>query len=303
MKTFIKFHITGIIFLVLMLLFSCSSNEAEDKIIDNAEPQKYEVLFNVSKFSQTIEDLKSSGSTDLEGIQSIYYSVSDINYDSVYVYGEQYKLKHESFGKIKLHLPDGEYYITVAASDGITSLFPPEGTIIVGSSSSYDNFATRIKFEVKGNTVTQDVTLERIVGNLNIVISDEIPEDVMTLSVELKGELEHTFADTYYFAPTTAEKYPHQYTSRYPINIPEHMTPDNRIISLYLIEPNPESKVTVTVSAFKGGNEIARKVIPNVLIYKNKKTTLTGLLFDNTENNYNVNVNQTWDNESINMTF
>jgi hypothetical protein len=155
--------------------------------------------------------------------------------------------------------------------------------------------------EVKDTQIEQEVVLNRVVGQLEIVLKDPVPSDLEKIEVVLSQE-----AQAYLFLDY---KYPlyEKYLNYTDVSIVKTIQPSdagksNYKMSMFVLNSPSEAakgsdygfKVDLNVQLktyYKGESTPLRTLIPAVDNKPNVKTTLTGKLFDkNDVTGFNVTV-------------
>lgn len=294
---------------MLLLIVSCSKNDNPVETPD--ENQKlFKVSFNLSGFTSDITPLPGlKSSTVNQGLTQTAAKLSDqISKLEYLIYNSSGQLLIDSvqssnlsnFGAVNLQLPAGSYKLIVAGMSGPYSMGNPKNST-AASISTYlgygigDWFKQVTDFKVSDQSYEQSVALERMVGKVGFVLTDAIPKDVAKIS------LIFTSANWLYlnhpFDPVAGVQ-----TVEYPMK-PSREGELNFSSSAYVI-PMANGLITTDVSirAYNtSGNLIVEKIIKNVVIEKNKMTTLTGALFTSLPSNTatNVMINSEWKPSSI----
>lgn len=284
------------------VLTACNSDKIE---LEQPTGDLHEVVFNVSTFAQEIEDLNQVKvrAANLDGIKDISWIITDRSGTNVIKQGTFSDPAHEYFGVIREALFDGDYTIYVRATtySSVGSISPSKGSISINGYLLFlqENqlFATKKDFAIKGMVVTSDLVLNRITGMLKLTITDEIPDYITRIDIDIDKS-----AQTYYFDP---EKPSADYTScTYTYRNSEYNFAglSNQSLTFHALNMKTGNS-TIKIKAYKDNTVIAEKSVYNVGIYANKKTTLTGKLFDNNAPNFNIKAEQEWSTEEINMAF
>lgn len=296
-------------FLFAITVFA--SCKKSDKVTDEIKPSTlHNVSFNVSGFSQTMVDLgmKSSASVKAESAAShvnfILYCI--YNKEGVLVKKvEQTDKTAAGFGSIKEQLPAGSYTLTVAASS--KPLLQMNQDILFsaffgffGSASRGDAFVKTLNFEVSDKENQANIEVERIVGKLELSIQDGIPSNVAKITIS------HGSASFYHFVKGTSSS-TDVITEDIPVTESDKSGEGSTFDSYILpMRATGSIQTDVTITCFNTkGDVIVNKVIKNVVFETNKKTILSGKLFEKTSNqqsNFQITIPSTWaDEKTINF--
>lgn len=283
----------------LTLFVSCKKGEtAVDEIIPNT---LHHVSFNISGFSQKIVNMgvKSSATVKAES------AASHVNYIVYCIYNnegvllkkvEQNDKAAAGFGAVKEQLPAGSYTLAVAAG---TKRFSIAGSDLLKSAfvtshseSHGDTFVKVLKFDINDKDHQADIEIDRVVAKLELVILDQIPLDVSKITMM------STSASFYHFIKSTS--------SLTDIITEEvFVTESNKIgegstFDSFILPMRATGSLTtdITISCYNAkGDVIVNKVVKNVVFETNKKTILSGKLFEKTSNqqsNFQITIPQTW---------
>ena len=212
-----------------------------------------------------------------------------------------------NFGSVGSNLKAGTYTIIMAAgasklkfvSDGGNPLiYTLNGTYITyddftaGSHSFIhwgDTFYKKFSVTVTDANINQNVSLERIVGQLQIKITDTIPTSAKTIKCTLSdNDLMQNAA--------TLVTYRHRTIDSYTITLPDSVKGKTGQIVFNQIVSNVSRPFSVKFYfADANGFSIARQVtVNNVTCQKNTRTILSGQLFT-VNSGFQISLNATWD--------
>lgn len=289
-------------------LLSCSKEEDET----NNEEKKYDVTFAMSDFSQTVGGLSSSKSDNTYGVktvgdtlsnwaESLRYRVYNSNGVLVNSKNQDRQIDAAVFGTIKDQLPTGNYTVFILATKSHDA-FILEATNQAWASASYsqsaiqpwlDTFVTSFPLSVTSAS-TQTVRLDRVVGAVEVNLEDAIPTQAAKISIIFKDE-HHSL---YQKDNTAVGGFK---TSTRDIAIASSDIGKSDVKFLMYVA-NTFTPSEVIIRAYNSNNSIlAEKIVPDVRVYRNKKTTLSGKLFPvdvaslNVDRGFNIFVNPLWD--------
>ncbi|MCQ6957587.1 hypothetical protein [Mucilaginibacter aquariorum] len=222
------------------------------------------------------------------------------NYEYRYIYTPAPSVKRlytgpNSFGTIQDSLAAGNYTVVVitGVDFNVNAIgpFSPDSIRFkpLSSAAAYsapgfkiDAFFKKIDITVGTGPLNQNITLDRVSGQLQIIIKDT-PPNGYTLQTDIKY-------DNRAFAFSTETPFCNDELN-YGLSL---LNPVNTI-SIH----NTTSPMTITMGAYdQSGNLLASKTINNVRVYKNTRTILSGNLFTPSgpgATQFTITANQAWD--------
>jgi len=332
-----KFFFLGIVSVALGVgIFSCSRDEGlagnDDRNLNSKDlvPVSFSVGFS--------KNVTGSGVKTSANVGTLLYDVYDA------ASGNIFKASILSGGVVQDSLPEGNYIIVFAAATNAMLSGPSGGNNIINlkntlqtwpyfrydaiggiyngtplhfCNSNSDVFYKKISFTVdKNSTNNNSVTLDRIVGKIQVVLQDTIPDDVVFLYATFPYNFEYyvTLNTDYSNGGTLSERFvisdadkktsgfTFSYTCFENLNFDQSRNPGT--ITLQAIRELPAGVVDY------GQSLVASKVINNVDIFKNQTVVYTGKLFDgavnssnsNSSTEFTVSINDVWG-DTINKQF
>jgi hypothetical protein len=283
----------------LMLFSACKKDNNAGGTKPEVEAKKYDVTFNVDGFAQTVSEFNSANKQTLDIGDTLKNYAKHFSYRVYNSAGaqvnaiDQYDPDDARFGKITDQLPAGTYKVLFAAANGENLyLLPVDANYKNVQITSYmggfwnDTFMKQLDLTVGSNT-TQTVRLDRVVGAVEVNITDAIPADVSIIEITSKTE------NQWLTPAATAFDGGSPGFMRF-INLDaDGLGRTNRKFTVYV--GNTFTSTSFAIRAL-GKNEqlLTEKVIENVRCYRNKKTTLSGALFSS-QAGFTASVNPTWD--------
>jgi hypothetical protein len=293
-----------------VLLFSCKKHDATTPPVPSGSGPKVPVSFSVADFLQRVDALPSpngrkagiaTGARDsalATKVSHIYYLAFANGVRVSYLH--QDTIAGTDFGLIKDSLPAGNYTIVLAAAGGQLNTYNTDQPYGAGFQSYFDPnfyliplpdiFYTKFDITVNGsgNSSSTDVTLDRIMGRLEVNILDAPAIGASDISVEVNPEdFNFGFYDgvllrgpaDFYTLPLTRIN---QYT-----------------FSNLILNTMTDFEVRIKFINKNTGLE-QTQIISNIRCYRNKKTTLSGYLYGNpsptgSNNEFGIGLNDTWD--------
>lgn len=266
----------------VLMTVSCSK-ENVNEVLDK-EQATVPVTVRVSEFSVTQEVMPSSGGTT-RAAQNVadYNDVKAI--DLAFYDGETLVFKHTqlrsdpttytTFGEFSSNLPIGSYKM-VAIGRGYydEDVFVLTSPTAAGYTSERvrETFCAEQDVVVTSNTPLElEVTLNRIVAKLNIVSTDNLSDKVaMMRTTYSKGSKS--------FSPTSGLATDDNGISI--TNSPYKTSNDKLSIISFVFLASDEETMDITIEALDENNNVLfTKVVQNVTLKRNAKTTLTGAIF------------------------
>ncbi|MEO6149525.1 MAG: hypothetical protein ABIN95_03485 [Mucilaginibacter sp.] len=322
---------------LIVLILSITSCKKDNKAKNNDGLKN--ITFKVSGFSHSLESfgmskkaagLKATALTDK--IDVLYYVIYSNTNQNFYKTIKQVSAD-EKFGTLTEKLPNGNYSIHFIAGklnpdlhnsdlqiingDNLRSAFftfsyeTPRvgGGYNVAQAINQDCFYKDMQLIVDDETnESQSITLDRIVGKLQVKIADAIPAniDYVTITADstygayyLVGGIPTTNVTT-----TDHSTYAGQYSSTQKLTAADKGT--SNVIAGTQLTPtvNP---MKIIISCFDANdNLIVKKTILNVTCQPNKVTILTGNMFSSSGSGgggSQITYDPSWDDTPINVSF
>jgi hypothetical protein len=314
------------VLLMPIAFFSCKKDHSTkpNNVVNNSG-KYYKVNINLAGFTQTILNsvnskktnaitpLDPSDTSNTDTLSLLYYYVY-VGNNASYLHSKVLHANHGVFAEITDSLKVSNYdIIIVAGKNGLTyhdtlssrssyynynladnNLNAPTSWPF---STWHDTFATEFTIVLTGGDTTVNVTLPRVVGNLEVNITDAIPANTDHISMNianvvqsaLGGPLHASGGPPFYFlkASTLVYQQPVPAVSKGTTNY----TFDNILCAAGTTEP-----MTVEIMAYDSSNNlIGDAVVNNVTLTANEKTILTGNLFGGGQgNSLPVGINAQW---------
>jgi len=282
-----------------MFLFSCKKEHSTS----TPAGKKYPVTFSVTNFksNQSSFALRHGASSLADTVNAS--GAIDILYYAVYTSGMGVHgriLKQDSsmanFGTVIDSLPAGQYQVVfVGGKNGLVETYggrTATDNFSYGSTKWQDTFWDEFNLTIGTNGVSQNVTLARVVGKLELDITDNIPANADSLVITVDPEATNIANDGGQTSGppsgivTYSEKIPAGAIGQ------ANFTMD-RIIG------NVEIPATVTITCKDASNAIiATTTVNNVRMHVNEKTVLSGNLFSGpppaNSQSFTVSVDTAW---------
>lgn len=271
------------IILVAVLFTACEKDQKDEAKPDN--PKKYKVVFNAQLFDQSTGDFKSGSPSRIfvDPMPTLYTRVYNLdedgqklydystlppgNYVAVFVASNHWFYRHSDFGEMG---GDGyDDYFEYAHLDTRTSVELIDVPI-------EDIFYKKLYFTVTNKDINQTVILNRLVAGLEVIIEDEIPAIVTTLELTVADDASFYFHDDH----TEDEVYKISTFSR------------NERLTAFVLGMGSRS---LMLKAFDSGGNLINERYLGATFHANKKTTLSGKLFNDPGVLFTVDVNSNWD--------
>ncbi|MGF7039507.1 hypothetical protein [Mucilaginibacter lappiensis] len=306
-----------LLLLVCFFAFSCKKDHRSGT---DPDIKTYDIKFNLSDSTQLITNatghkIKVNGvktnATPIPITNDYFKSIRYVVYGAA---GNVFRALNidstaSNFGTISDKLPAGTYTIGIGAGKaGLKSIL---GYPAVGSDYQYyyadnnnsnaavfpwgDTFVGKFKITVQGD-INQTVTLSRIVGQLEVNIEDAIPANVKTIVVTVNKD--------YYYYAFGAEQPNYSGLSTLTTVVPDAVkgTTNFKVDNIIC---NTITPFSVTITAYDANHKSvgAGVTVTNVICEKNRRTILSGKLFNGlVNNNFSIGIND-WDPDPINVEY
>jgi hypothetical protein len=292
--------------LILAFVFAgCQKSGNENK--PEVEVKKTEVTFAVTDFAQSVKgfaDVNTKGTMAVGDTLSnyadnLYYTIYAT--DGSYVKSGTQTKTDATFGRITEQLVPGTYDVYIAASRNMLAFFAGSGSTYGTASISppatnlwLEFFSKNMNVTVAGTPLTQSVRLDRAVGALDVVLTDEMPASVAKVSVIIANEAADMLIKT-----GVAKNYGS--TTRDFALTAADAGIKNKKFSMLI--GNTATDINITLQAFDAsGTKIAEKLI-TTRVNKNQRTTLSGSLIGPAAAGFTVYVNPLWNTPGSVITF
>lgn len=249
-----------------------------------------EVVFRVSGFDMDVDTITPHRSPifDDKGGQEL---------TDIFVFDGKEQVCHqvsgdEDFGTIKLPLTIGQHSLSFVATRS-TGVDYADG--VLSCASVKPTFGKLLALEVTNAISTQDVTLQRVTGQLNITIADAFPVQA--------NEIEFVIADKYADLDVLSLCGVNGTAFAQRVSCAAYHGVSGRSYTFNLFTPvyGSEYQATVTINVYNSSNVVIySKTITGVRLAANTKTNLTGKMFDGAGATINVDIE--W-NEPLNGSF
>jgi hypothetical protein len=281
---------------VCLLLLSCSKDET---VAPNDE--KHAVTFTVSPFSQQITDITNTKALN----ESIgYLNCLIFNSSGTMVKQISQVSTNANFGVIADQLNSGCYtiyflgtkkqpnHINTTSSDGCEIYYD------LSQEPIYDSFYKKVILTVEKNSIAQNVVLDRFVSYVEVVITDVMPSYAKKVVMNIENEYcifkFNTGETSSIPTPVNSEK----------MVASTDMGKANFTTGTFVL--NTYNPLTINIKVYDVDNKIiAEKKVSNVTCIKNRKTILSGKLFDGigpSSTSLTVSLNSNFT-EPLNVTF
>lgn len=307
---------TYLILILGLIVSSCKKDQdLPETKSTSLSTKKYPISFTASGFNQSVTDYSKSKGNSVSSnlrdyVEELFYVVFDstgteirrVNQGSI----------NSEFGLIKDSLASGNYTVVIIASqqpfainhwnDDQTFTYPlgkaffhyDHSNAEYTTPKTKDTFYKKFNITVASSPINDIVILDRVVGKIQIKISDE----------KVNGDYR------LWFPNETTGLYLETGSSDGGIEVNDFSQAEQNIVpgearTFYILNTNtPMDVILVYRETHENGLiEDVRKVIKNVRVYKNKKTILTGKMHNSALVYFNIIVNDEFDMETVNMEF
>ncbi|MGZ3778007.1 MAG: hypothetical protein ACXVI9_10620 [Mucilaginibacter sp.] len=288
----------------VMLLFSCRK---EHSASPPPQGKKYKVTFNVTNFKSkqsafaVRHSQRNLASPDTLTALSTYFDVFHyVVYDA-----QRNTVRHivqdstmADMGTIVDSLPPGTYRISMVAGKRcltVRDTFSTHNDYGYGGYSWEDTFFDSFMITIGTGSVTQDVTLNRVVGKLELQILDTMPAnaDSLVMTVSQDAYSQDLFSGTFMLGGFI--------TDRFAVQVPASAKGKPNFTMDRLIG-NCSFQFPVTITCKAADNSVIASVtVPSVNTPPNVKTILSGDLFaglagHNSSQTFTTKIDTAWSN-------
>lgn len=299
-----------------LLISGCSKKE----IAEPKDEKLYPVTFNVSTFSKEIVPMASlktagqisasttSGKALSDAVKYITYAV--YNESGIEVNRKTSYASEANFGKIEDSLPKGKYKIVILGTlrvAGNVDQYYDNGWVYISSGwGGDDTFFGQVDIDVQGSVIEQSLELVRKAGKIEIELLDEIPVDIEEIIYTIQG-ISNYFNMLDYRGNNNSEIYNSNYYVDYPEN--GEVADYTQDLNLYFfLSYDLPTTAAVNIRAYdRNRNLVVDKTITDVPVAINKKTILTGRLFDEVGSTkgqaFSVSIDDKWNSDINHVNF
>ena len=296
---------------IALSLFSC---KREHSVSTAPAGKKYPVMFNITNFTthqgnfairHGANHLADTVGASATGFDLLYYEV----YDSFGAEVHNFVLVQDStmvgFGTVTDSLGAGNYQIAfIGGKKGLQiagAARIANATFNYGGPEWYDTFWNTMTLTVGTSGISQNVTLKRVVGKLELDITDAIPANADSLIFNVNPEAARLRSDS------GSPDGPPSGTVTYAEKIPAGAIGTSNFTMDRLIA-NTAVPFTVTITCKNTSNAvIGSATVNNVSVQANMKTVLSGNLFGGTppanSQTFTVKVDTAWNSTTNNVGF
>ena len=287
-----------------MFLFSCKKDHTAST---TPSGKKYKVTFNVTNFTQgqsafsVRHNTRNLASSDtLTNLNSYFDVLYYVVYNQPYPANPKIVIQDSTMsnmGMLTDSLAPGTYdVILIAGKKGLT-IFPPflykAGDATFGYGGKWqDAFFYQTNLTVGSGNVSENLTLHRIVGKLELQILDNIPANADSISMTINPEqtdkiLQYGISDAGSASSVVT----------FSQAIPPSAKGNPNFIMDRIIGNLNNSFTVVLTCKDAANNIIATKTVLNVSCMANEKTILSGKLFNSTNTQtFTAHLDTTWTN-------
>ena len=273
--------------LLAIALFGCNGND------EPQNTQKQQITFKVSAFEQSTEPMGSPRKApqatilDDEGGQAL---------TDLYVFDGSTQLVHQAyaddnaaFGTVTLNLTHGNHNLSFICTRS-TGITVENGVMAFGSIRP--TFGKLLALNVTASTGAQDLTLDRITGQLFITINDAFPATANQIEFVLANK--YSSINVAFLLGVNGEEWSQK------VSCTGKVGQTGVQYNFYTICPSLTEEYTsdLTINIYNSLNAVIYSVtIEDVRLAANTKTMLSGNLF--TAPSASVSVNTTWNSNIV----
>lgn len=277
-------------------LLSCKDS-SKDEVSD-----VYPVVFKIGNVYTDLSETKvattfASADSTLNKYGVLHYFVFDAA--GKFVHQLKQVKGDSSFGFISDQLKIGQYTIVIiSCTDEINvgaNLVTLAATKVKSTVKSGDIFYKKFALTVTAEGVSKSVTLDRIVGSVEMRITDRIADNISRIELKIDKE-------TPYFNLSTDAVETGNVEER--SAVAEVSDLNRNSFSLGLLILNDQIPLTATVNLFDSSNVLVKsKRIPGLQNVRRKKLVLVGKVSDFMSAGFEVGYDETWSPDSTEVNF
>jgi len=280
-----------ILLIAPLFLFSCRKDRGPVTMTKGPSAKRHAVTVSVNNFKlgRGTFALRHKLSTLAVGdtltniasyVDQLAYVVLDSNFSPVK------KITQDStsanMGTITDSLAAGTYYICIVTGKNGLAVTPSAallgGTYDYSGKGWQDTFWAQFKLIIGDHDITRAVTLNRVVGKLEVQLLDNIPGNADSLFITVNGDaIQKTLLDSAFFFGTD--------TITFKVGIPAAAKGKPNFTFDRLIGAISQPFTVTLTCKDSGGNVIASANGNPVTCYANERTILSGNLFTGAGNN------------------
>lgn len=285
-----------IAFSLLILLFASCKKDGKNPSKPDSETdgKKYEVNFNVG-IDADQQNLQSSSKS--KKLKNTAVNLADMaTFLAYYVFNSDDKLvtsliqtsNTPNFGKITDGFAAGTYTVVLVATKNKPTEYDSKHVVALGSDTFYQKF----ELTVTESTVTQNINLQRVNGQLEVKLLDAIDDETLSIQYSLENDYSLLLNNG---TPDISKLY---YRTETKNITPALFGTTNYTYKTYITNTVKPIKVVVAVSNKIFGTY--GKVIDSVMIYPNTRTVLSGNIFKGAygEQGFTVTYNELYGNDT-----
>jgi hypothetical protein len=288
---------------VALTFFSCKKDHSA---LTTVSGKKYRIAFTISNFEQqrasfSLAKQRSlslqhnladtlSGMAATNYLDLLYFCVFDANQHLVTTITQDSTFC-DQFGLITDSLPQGQYTVAIVAGKNGLQINNSSGHFFnYGGLAWQDTFWDSFTITVGSSPISQDVTLNRIVGKLEVTLLDNVPANADSLFISVDGD---AINKSLFDASSGGYK-----TTGFPVFIPAS-TAGKPNFTVDRLIGGVNYPFDVSLSWKDSGNHLSPVTkVSSITVIANEKTVLSGNLFGLTGNNnqqsFVVKVDTAW---------
>jgi hypothetical protein len=285
--------------LALLLLVSCNKED-----VLNQEEQNYPITFNVSSLDVDYQPFLRAApeiSTRAGTSEPIYEKFQTLEYFGYRERVQTFKgtqaynaSEPNDFGNVKAQAPAGTYYLGFfGVSNGVGD-YRINISSVLGENDYIETNGREIWYkEIKESEITAsdnniDIEMTRKTGRITLNITDQVPANVKRVGIEIYYRSRYRISDgtTPTYTNTT------NYTANIPIN--------NNQLGTFEFNCFPNTNAIVNMYIYDSSNIELDKRELTLNVYENRKTIITGELFNNVSGKgFSITVSDDWGEDNI----
>lgn len=256
----------------------------------NTPEPTQEVTFHISAFEQSAAPMGIAPKQNA----TILDDVDGVALTDLYIFDGSTQLAHQTsdmddFGTVTLTLTHGSHNLSFVCTRS-TDISVADGTMTMGGVKP--TFGKLLTLNVTNNTPAQDLTLQRLTGQMIITIQDAFPSTAKEIEFVINPR--YSALDVTTLCGTNGEEFVQR------VSCTSKVGKTDQQFTMNLLAPSltDEYQADVTINVYgEGGTALYSVALEDVRLAANTKTLLSGKLF--TAPSASVSVDHTWSSDIV----
>lgn len=284
------------IFGLFFVLISCKKSSKEEV------SELYPVVFRINHLYSDLPEPKavtvfSSADSLLNKYGVLHYFVFDA--EGKFIHRLKQVKGDSSFGEISDKLKIGQYtFVMVSCTNELNvgaNLTSLAATKVKSLANSGDIFYKKLTLNVTAAGISRDVVLDRIVGCVEIRITDRVADNISRIELQIDNETPYFNLNTDLVDPTYSEVR----------SVSDEVNDSNRsAFSLGLLLLNDQVPISATIKLFDANSVLIKsKKFTGIQNIRRKKVSVTGKMSDFMSVGFKIGYDEAWLSDSTVINF